>query len=93
MAENYVNRIEFDALKNEVKEIKEGMKANATVLREIDKKVDIITSEIANANKIEELKIRPIHERLKKVEDNQTWIWRTLAVTIIGLIVNYIFKM
>ena len=84
MTESYVNRVEFDALKEEVKEIKKGMKDTEKLLQEIDKKVSAIVAELSNANKIEELKIQPIHERLKKVEDNQSWLWRLVVGAVIA---------
>lgn len=98
MAENYVKREEFDALKKEVKEIKDGMTQNAKLLQDIDKKVDIIAEKISSANEIEELKIKPINEnidklekKIEKVEGNQTWLWRTIATTIIGIVIKVIF--
>lgn len=98
MAENYVNRLEFDSLKDEVKEIKASMKANSTLLQDIDKKVDIIAEKVTNANTVEELKIKPLKEevdkqdkKIEKLEANQLWLWRTTIAAIIGIILNAIF--
>lgn len=98
MAESYVNRVEFDALKDEVKEIKKAMEINESLLQSIDKKVDIIAEKIQSANQIEELKIKPLNDgikavetRIEKVEGNQTWLWRTVATVIIGIVLQFIF--
>ena len=66
MAENYVKREEFEALKKEVKEIKDSMAKNAELLQDIDKKVDIIAEKISSSNEIEELKIKPIKDKVIK---------------------------
>lgn len=91
MAENSVSRREFESLKKEVFDLKNSISNNANLLQKIDKKVDIIDERILNANQIEELKIKPISERLKKVEDNQSWIWRTIGATLIGIAIKVIF--
>lgn len=98
MAENYVNRIEFDALKNEVDEIKASMKDNKQLLQKIDKQIDIILTKLENSNNIEDLKVKTINEnidklekKIEKVEGNQIWLWRTIATTIIGIVIKVIF--
>lgn len=91
MAESYVSRKEFESLKKEVDEIKKTMSINAEILQKIDKKVDIIDEKISNANEREELKIGPINERIKKVEDNQTWLWRAVGTVLIGIIIKLAF--
>ena len=54
MAEEYVNRSEFNSLKEEVQELKAEMSENKTLLTTIDKKIDVITERISNGDKIDE---------------------------------------
>ena len=53
--ENFVNRVEFEALKDEVREIKEEMSINSKLLQSIDKKIDVINEKIITSDKIEDL--------------------------------------
>ena len=90
--ENYVDRKEFDALKEEVKEIKLEMVKNADLLQQIDKKIDIINEKILSTKQMEELKITPLKEKIDKLEGNNTWLWRTITATIIGLAIELLFN-
>lgn len=85
MAENYVNRKEFEDLKKEVNDIKESMKDNGKLLQKIDKQIDVIVTKLEHANNTEDLKLKPINDKtsdlekkIEKVEGNQTWLWRLL---------------
>lgn len=89
--ENYVNRVEFEALKDEVREIKEEMSVNSRLLQTIDKKIDVINEKIITSDKIEDLKYAPIEKRVKKLEDGSEWLKRTLGATIIGIVIKIIF--
>lgn len=89
--ENYVNRAEFDALKDEVREIKEEMSVNSRLLQTIDKKIDVINEKIITSDKIDDLKYAPIEKRVKKLEDGSEWLKRTLGATIIGIVIKIIF--
>lgn len=89
--ENYVNRVEFDALKDEVREIKEEMSINSRLLQTIDKKIDVINEKIITNDKIDDLKYAPIEKRVKKLEDGSEWLKRTLGATIIGIVIKIIF--
>lgn len=89
--EEYVDRKEFELLKEEVKEIKVEMKSNADLLNSIDKKIDSINSKIQSNEKITNLTIEPLEARINKIESNNTWLWRTIAGAIITLIVKIIF--
>lgn len=98
MAENYVGRTEFDNLKKEVDEIKLTMKGNAELLQNIDKQVGVILTKLENADSVENLKLKPINDKtsdlekkIEKVEGNQTWLWRAIATTVIGIIIKVIF--
>lgn len=92
MAEEFVNRSEFNSLKEEVQELKAEMSENKTLLTTIDKKIDVITERISNGDKIDELKLKPITKRLDAVEDNQKWTNRTLWATIIGVAVKIFYE-
>ena len=89
--ENYVNRVEFEALKDEVREIKEEMSVNSRLLQTIDKKIDVINEKIITNDKIDDLKYAPIEKRVKKLEDGSEWLKRTLGATIIGIVIKIIF--
>lgn len=90
MSEEFVSRNEFNTLKNEVQELKEEVTEYRSLLQQIDKKIDVIGEKIANGEKIDELKIRPIEKRLQKLEDNQGWLWKLCASIIITGIIGAI---
>lgn len=90
--ENYVDRKEFETLKEEVKEIKLEMTKNADLLQNIDKKIDIINEKILNTKQMEELKLNPLKEKIEKIENNNSWLWRTITATIIGLAIEVLFN-
>lgn len=79
MSENFVSRNEFNSLKQEVQELKTEMDENKKILVVIDKKIDVITEKIANGEKIDELKLQPIEKRITKLEENHSWLSKTLA--------------
>lgn len=91
MEQNFVDRKEFEKLEKKVYDIEETMNNNFELLTKIDKKVDLISERIVSADKIEELKLEPLNERIKKVEDNQSWLWKTSGATILGIIIKIIF--
>lgn len=91
MSDDFVNRVEFDALKEEVNEIKKEMAESNKILQAIDKKIDIISEKIINSDKIDDLKFAPLEERLKKVENGQDWLWKTIIATMIGIGIKVIF--
>ena len=92
MAEEFVSKIEFNTLKEEVNKIKKETEESSKLLLEIDKKIDIINEKIVTADKIEELKFSPIEKRIKNLEDNQTWLWRTVGASIVALLINVLFN-
>lgn len=79
MPENFVSRNEFNSLKQEVQELKEELNEYKQLLTQIDKKCDVITEKIANGEKIDELKLQPIEKRITKLEENHSWLSKTLA--------------
>ena len=88
MSEEFVSKDEFNSLKSEVQELKEEVTEYRGLLQQIDKKIDVIGEKIANGEKIDELKIRPIEKRLQKLEDNQGWLWKLCASIIITGIIG-----
>jgi len=90
--EEYVDKKEFDALKNKVEEIENKTDKHTDLLHEIDKKVDLIIQNVENIKETEELKIQPLEDRVKKLEESKTWLWRFLGGTIIGLAIETIFS-
>lgn len=91
MAEEFVERKEFDDLKNEVNKIREDMVETAKTLSSIDKKIDVITERLVNSDKIDELKLNPLEKRLTKLEDNQGWLWKAFGTALIGVLVKVVF--
>ena len=88
--DNYVNREESEALKEKVNKIENDTEQASKWLIEIDKKVDGILIKLSDNETVNELTIKPINERIKKIEDNQKWLWRTIAGSIITIILNLI---
>ncbi len=85
---DFVIREEFDALKNEVKEIKEEINEYKGLLQQIDKKIDVITERVSNGAKMDELKLQPLSKRVEKLEENQGWLWKLCASIIITGIIG-----
>lgn len=92
MAEKeYVSREEFNALKEEVDELKADIKKSQEILRNIDKKLDVITERIDNNSKLDELKLEPIENRVTKLEETQSWTIKTIAGTLIGIAIKVVY--
>ena len=87
MSEEFVGRNEFDQLKEKVDKLEKTMENSENLLREIDKKVDVISEKILNSDQKEELKLQPINTRLTKLEDNQSWLWKTVIGSIIAIVI------
>lgn len=92
MSEEFVSRNEFNGLKQEVQELKNEMDENKKILVVIDKKIDVITEKIANGEKIDELTLKPMNNRIQKLEDTSVWLQRLLAGTIIGIVIKVFFE-
>ena len=86
MAEEFVNRKEFELLKEEVNEIKKDMAESQKLLSQIDKKIDVISEKLESNDKVEDLKLQPIKDRVTKLEDSQTWLRRTVIGTVLAII-------
>lgn len=87
----FVSREEFENLKSEVAEIKEEMSKSGELLKNIDKRTDIILEKLEGLNKISNMQIEPIKKDIEELKSNSQWIWRTLASVIIGIIAKIIF--
>lgn len=88
MEKKEVSREEFDALVEKVKKLEEITDDQTNLLQEIDKKLDVITEKLSSSSTIEELKMKPIKEKVDKIEDNNRWLWRTIGCALIGLLIN-----
>lgn len=88
MEKKEVSREEFDALVEKVNKLEKITDGQTLLLQEIDKKLDVITEKLNSSKTIEELKIKPIEEKVNKIEDNNRWLWRTIVGAIIGILIN-----
>ena len=86
MAEEFVSRKEFDILKDEVNAIKKDLDESQKLLQIIDKKIDVISEKMLSNDKIEDLKLQPLDNRVTKLEENQTWLRRTVIGTVLAII-------
>lgn len=78
MAENNVGREEFNILVKRVDKMEVQNEKNEELLREVDKKVDVILEKITNVNISEDLKLAPIIKRVDDLEDGKKWLWRAI---------------
>ena len=88
MEKREVSREEFDALVEKVQKLEKITDDQTLLLQEIDKKLDVITEKLNSSKTIEELKIKPVEEKVNKIEDNNRWLWRTIVGVIIGILIN-----
>lgn len=91
MTNETVSRKEFEKLEKKVNDLEETMLKNSDLLNQIDKKVDGILIKLEDSNTINNLTLKPLSERVTKIEENQTWQWRTIGATVIGIIIKIIF--
>lgn len=91
MAEEYVNRVEFDLLKKEVEELKKTISESQKLLQDIDKKIDVVCEKITHNDEVDKLKLDTFDSRLKKIEGSQEWLWKTVIGTVIGIVIKIIF--
>lgn len=90
MADEFVKREEFNELKRDVEKIKDNEIENAKTLQSIDNKVSIIKEKITSSDEINDLKLKPLSDRVDKLEDSKKWLWRTIGTTAIGLVFELI---
>ena len=86
--DEYVSRKEFEDFKKEMLEKTEN---NQKLLQEIVRKIDVIAEKIATGEKIDELKLQPLTARVTKLEENHSWLSKTVLATIIGIIIKLFF--
>lgn len=91
MEKEYVSREEFEHLKEIVMKQDEKINESEKLLQSIDKKIDVISEKITSADKIDELKFKPMESRVTKVESNQDWLWKTVIGSILALAIKIIF--
>jgi hypothetical protein len=91
MEKEYVSREEFEHLKEIVMKQDEKINESEKLLQSIDKKIDVIAEKITSADKIDELKFKPMESRVSKVEANQDWLWKTVIGSILALAIKIIF--
>ena len=92
MSENFVGREEFNSLKQEVQSLKTEIDENKKILVTIDKKIDVITERISNADKIDELTLKPLNKRVSDLEESHKWLQRTVGATLIGIAIKILFE-
>lgn len=93
MEKEYVDRSEFNQLKEEVNEIKKEMAESQKLLQAIDKKIDVINEKVTTNDKIEELKLKPVYQQMDvqkkeidELKDNQKWLRRTILGSVIAMV-------
>lgn len=84
--EQYVDRVEFNQLKEEVNDIKKEMAESQKLLGQIDKKIDIINEKIMTSDKVEILRLQPLEKRVDILEDNQKWLRRTVIGAVLSIV-------
>ena len=91
MSEDFVSRNEFNGLKQEVQELKEEFSEYNGLLHQIERKIDVIAEKLNTADEITILKLQPLEKRVTKLEENHSWLSKTVAATIIGIVIKLIF--
>lgn len=87
MDKDYVDRNEFNQLKEEVNDIKKELAKSSQILNTIDKKIDVIDTKIVTADKIDDLKLTPLEKRVETLEESKKWLWRTFGATVISAVI------
>ena len=86
MEKEFVDRSEFNQLKEEVNDIRKEMLESQKLLMAIDKKIDIINEKVLTSDKIETLRLQPLERRVDTLEDNQKWLRRTIIGAVLSII-------
>lgn len=92
MSEEFVGRNEFDQLKEKVDKLEKTMENSENLLREIERKIDVIGEKISSSEQINVLKINPIESRVTKLENGINWLWKLCATVIITGIITAIIN-
>ena len=85
---NEVSREEFENLRNDVETLKKELDNSKELLTKIDKKLDVIAEKFSNSKEVEELKFKPLEQRVSNIEDNNKWLWRTVTGAIISIVIT-----
>ena len=85
---NEVSREEFENLRNDVETLKRELDNSKELLTKIDKKLDVIAEKFSNSKEVEELKFKPLEQRVSNIEDNNKWLWRTVTGAIISIVIT-----
>ena len=85
---NEVSREEFENLRNDVETLKKELDNSKELLTKIDKKLDVIAEKFSNSKEVEELKFKPLEQRVNNIEDNNKWLWRTVTGAIISIVIT-----
>lgn len=83
-----VSREEFENLRNDVETLKKELDNSKELLTKIDKKLDVIAEKFSNSKEVEELKFKPLEQRVSNIEDNNKWLWRTVTGAIISIVIT-----
>lgn len=83
-----VSREEFENLRNDVETLKKELDNSKELLTKIDKKLDVISEKFSNSKEVEELKFKPLEQRVSNIEDNNKWLWRTVTGAIISIVIT-----
>ena len=86
MEKEYVDRSEFNQLKEEVNDIRKEMLESQKLLMAIDKKIDIINEKVLTSDKVETLRLQPLERRVDTLEDSQKWLRRTILGSVIAMV-------
>ena len=89
--EEFVSRTEFNQLKEEVNEIKQEMSESSKLLISIERKIDVINQKLTSAEEINILKLSPIENRITKLENGISWLWKLCAGAVITGVISAIF--
>ena len=96
----FVSREEFENLKAEVAEIKDEMGKTGELLKNIDKRTDIILEKLDNFSTVYNMRIEPLKkdiskntEDIKEIKSNNQWLWRTSLGIILSIVIKIIFDM
>lgn len=92
MSEEFVSRNEFNGLKQEVQELKIEVAEYNGLLHQIERKIDVISEKLGESDEITLLKLKPIEDRILKIENNISWLWKLCGSVIITGIISSIIK-
>ena len=94
----FVSREEFENLKSEVAEIKDDLSKSSELLKNIDKRTDVILEKLNNLDKVSNMQIEPLKkdiakntEDIKEIKSNNEWLWKAVGTTIIGIVIKVVF--